>query len=85
MWVKGLTSFNEICFSCFTYTVEAWVKRVKDVGNEEEASEGASNGAIVASLRRSVGEHARVQPSESNNPEQKKKISWKKTAQQKLL
>ena len=39
-------------------TVEAWVKRVKHVGNEEEASKSTSNDAIVALLGRSVGEHA---------------------------
>ena len=41
-------------------TVEARVKRAKDVGNEEEDSKGASNDAVAASLRRSVGGHARV-------------------------
>ena len=56
-------------------TVEARVKRVKDVGNEEEASEGASNDAVVASLGRSVGGHARVGASESDSPEQTTKIS----------
>ena len=38
-------------------TVEAWIKRVKHVGNEEETSEGASNDAVVGSLGRSVGGH----------------------------
>ena len=31
-------------------TEEAWVKRVKHVGNEEETSEGTNNDAVVASL-----------------------------------
>ena len=48
-------------------TVEAWVKRVRQVGNEEETSEGASNDAVVASLGRSVGGHIRVGASESEN------------------
>ena len=66
-------------------TVEARVKRVKDVGNEEEASKGPTNDAVIASLRRSVGGHAREGASESDSPEQKKKISWRERAQQKLL
>ena len=37
------------------------------------------------SLRRLVGGHACVGASESDSPEQKKKISWQETAQQKLL
>ena len=45
-------------------TVEAWVKRVKHVGNEEEASETTSNDAIVALLGRSVAGHARLGTSE---------------------
>ena len=56
--------------------MEARVKQVKDVGNEEEASKGASNDAVVASLRRSVGGHPCVGASEGDSPEQKKKISW---------
>ena len=48
-------------------TVEAWVKRVKHVGNEEETSEGARNDAVVASLGRSIGEHAPVGASDSKN------------------
>ena len=58
--------------------MEARVKRVKDVGNEEEASEGASNDAVVASPRRSVGGHARIGASESDSPEQKKKYRSEK-------
>ena len=41
--------------------MEAWVKRVKQVGNEEETSERASSDAVVASLGRSVGGHAPVE------------------------
>ena len=52
--------------------VEAWVKRVKDVGNEEEASEGASNDAVVKTVSRRTrlcrGERERL-------TEQKEKIS----------
>ena len=51
--------------------MEARVKRVKDVGNEEEPSDSASNDAVVASLRRSVSGHARIGASESDSPEQK--------------
>ena len=47
--------------------VEAWVKRVKHVGNEEEGSEGESNDAVVASLGRSVGRHAGVRAREGRN------------------
>ena len=36
-------------------TVEGWVKRVKHVGNEEEASESTSNDAIVVLVGQSVG------------------------------
>ena len=57
-------------------TVEAWVKRVKHVGNEEEASESASNDAVVASLGRSVGGYARVGARESDSPKQNRKMSW---------
>ena len=57
--------------------VEAWVKRVKHVGNEEETSESTSNGAVVASLGRSVGGHARVGASESDSLEQKRKCPGK--------
>ena len=64
---------------------EARVKRVKDVGNEEEASEGASNDAFVASLRRWVGGHARIEASESDSPEQKKKYRGEKRLNKKLL
>ena len=48
-------------------TVEAWVERVKHVGNEEETSEGASNDAVVASLGRSIGGHAPVGASKGEN------------------
>ena len=65
--------------------MEAWLKRVNDVGNEEEASESASNDATIASLGRSVGRHARVGESENDSPEQKRKMSWRGTAEQKLL
>ena len=58
--------------------VEVLVKRVKDIRKEEEASEGASNDAVVASLRRSVGGHARIGVSDSDSPEQKKKYSGEK-------
>ena len=44
--------------------MEGWVKRVKHVWNEEEASESTSNDAIVASVGRSVGGHARLGASE---------------------
>ena len=57
-------------------TVEAWVKRVKHVGNEEETSEGASNDAVVASLGRSVGGHARVGASESENVSDSEASEW---------
>ena len=43
------------------------MKRVKHFGSEEETSEGASNGAVVASLGRLVGGHARVGASESGS------------------
>ena len=56
--------------------MEAWVKRVKHVGNEEEASESASNDAVVASLGRSVGGYARVGARESDSPKQNRKMSW---------
>ena len=39
-------------------------KRVKHVGNEEEASESTSNDTIVALLGRLVGGHARLGASE---------------------
>ena len=45
---------------------------------KEEASEGASNDAVVASLRRSVNGHARIGASESYSPEQKKKYCGEK-------
>ena len=64
--------------------MEALVKRVKHVRNEKEASEGASNDAVIASLRRTVGGHTRVGVSKSDSPEKKKKTSWHGTAQQKL-
>ena len=57
---------------------------LKHVGNEKEASEGASNDAVVASLGRTVGGDARVGASQSDSPERKKKTSWRGTAQQKL-
>ena len=56
--------------------MEAWVKRVKHVENEEEASESASNDAVVASLRRSVGGYARLGARESDSPKQNRKMSW---------
>ena len=65
--------------------VEARVKQVKDVGNEEEASEGASNYAVVASVRRSVGGHVRIGASKSDSPEQKKKYRGEKRLNKKLL
>ena len=40
--------------------MDVWVKRVKHVGSKEETYEGASNDAVVASLGRSVGGHARA-------------------------
>ena len=58
--------------------VEARVKRIKDIGNEEEASEGASNHTVIASLRWSVGRHTCIGASESDSPEQKKKYRGKK-------
>ena len=61
-------------------TVEARVKRVKNVGKEEEASEGASNDGVVVSLSRSVGGHTRVGASKSDSLEQKKEILWRETA-----
>ena len=57
-------------------TVEAWVKRVKHVGNEEETSEGASNDAVVASLGRSVGGHARVGASENESVSDSEASEW---------
>ena len=57
---------------------------MEHVGNEEEASESASNDAVVASLGRSVGGHARFGAKESDSLEQKRKMSWRETAQQKL-
>ena len=56
--------------------MEAWVKRVKHVVNEEEASENAGNDAIVASLGRSVGGYVRVGARESDSPKQNRKKSW---------
>lgn len=56
--------------------MEAWVKRVKHVGNEEEVPESASNDAVVASLGWSVGGYARVGARESGSPKQKRKMSW---------
>ena len=53
--------------------MEAWVKRVRHVRNKEGASESASNGAIVASLGRSVGRYALTGASDSDSPEQKRK------------
>ena len=44
--------------------MEGWVKRVKHVGNEEEASESTSNDAIVVLVGQSVGGHARLGASE---------------------
>ena len=49
-----------------------------------EASEGASNDAVVASLGRLVGGHVRLGSIESDSPHQKRKMSWRGTAQQKL-
>ena len=53
--------------------MEGWVKRVKHVRNEEEASESTSNDAIVALVGRSVGGHARL------GRAREKKVSWRKT------
>ena len=54
--------------------VEVLVKRVKQVRNKEEASEGASNDAVFASSGRTVRGHAaRVGASVSDSPEQKRK------------
>ena len=39
--------------------MEAWVKRVKHVGNEEETSEGASKDALIALLGQSVSQQTR--------------------------
>ena len=47
--------------------MEAWVKRVQHVVSYEETFEGATNDAVVASLRRSVGGHACVGASESGS------------------
>ena len=47
--------------------MEAWVKRVKHVGSEEETSEDVSNDAVVASLGRLVGGHAPVGASKGEN------------------
>ena len=61
-------------------TVEAWIKPVKHVGNEEETSEGASNDAVVGSLGRSVGGHTPPPPpvgaSESENGSDSKSSEW---------
>ena len=54
--------------------MEAKVKRVKDVENEEEASESASNDAVVASLGRSVGGHSHLRASESDSRAEKKNV-----------
>ena len=56
--------------------MEAWVKRERHVGNEEEASEGASNDAVVALLGKSVGGHARVGASESENGSDSESSKW---------
>ena len=54
--------------------MEAWVKRVKHVRNEEEAPESASNDAVISSLGQSVGGDARVgAASESDSLEQKRR------------
>ena len=55
---------------------EAWVKRVKHVGNGEEASVGASNDAVVASLGRTVGGHARVGAGESEDGSDSESSKW---------
>ena len=57
-------------------TVEAWAKRVKHVGNEEETSEDASNDALVGSLGRSLGGHAPVGKSESQNGSDNESSEW---------
>ena len=59
--------------------MEAWVKRVKHVGNEEETSEGVSNDAVVGSLGRSVGGHAPVGASESENGSDSESSEWSMT------
>ena len=43
-------------------------------GTRRKPSEGTSNDAVVVSLRRSVGGHARIGASESNSPEQKRNL-----------
>ena len=43
------------------------MKRVKHVGSEEETSDDVSNDAVVASLGRLVGGHARAGASESGS------------------
>ena len=63
--------------------LEALVKPVRHAENHKEASEGARNVAVVASLGRTVGGHARVGASESDSSK-KKKTSWRGAAQQKL-
>ena len=55
--------------------VEAWVEVINHVGNEEETSERASNDAVDASLGRSVGGHARLGASESENGSDRKSMS----------
>ena len=67
-------------------TVEARVKRVKHVENEEETSEGASNDVVVASLGRAVGGHAREGGSDSNFPwlSGAEKISWREKVRLRL-
>ena len=56
--------------------VEAWVKRVKRLGNDEQVSEGESNDAIVAPLGRSVGGHPRVGGSESEDGSDSDSNKW---------
>ena len=56
--------------------MEARVKRVNHVGNEEETSEGASNDDAVGLLGRSVGGHAPVGASESENVSDSESSEW---------
>ena len=77
-WTRSLKGVHE------SGMVEALDKQVKHVGKGGGTFEGVSNDAIIVTLRWTVGRHARIGASESNAPEQKKKISWRGTAQQKL-
>ena len=61
--------------------MEAWVKRVKNVGNEEETSEGASNDAVVGSLEQSVSGHTPVRASEAENGSDSESSFWSTSGQ----